>query len=391
MLTAFLIFSYCQALLFKNFMLQRIYIDNFRCLVNFELKVDSINLFLGSNGAGKSTVFEVLQKIQAFVSGDSKVEGIFKSADCTRWQTSQMQRFELGISGNGGSYKYELGIGHNRDRCRVEYERLWFDNQPLLRFELGEAQLYRDNHSEGPTYPFDWSQSMLPSLMPRNDNTKLTWFRERMARFIIVKIVPNLMVDESSQEEMRLASKMENYVSWYRYLSEDQGKVTELSNILKEVLDGFANFKFDRVSEQNLVLKLRFVGEPSNTRPIEYRLGELSDGQKMLIALYTLLHGTKSEDYTLCIDEPENFLALPEIQPWLTQLYDLCSNGQLQALLISHHPELINYLLASPIGYWFERQSNAPVRVKPISDEAANNSGLPVSELIARGWLNEPA
>lgn len=372
-------------------MLQRIYIDNFRCLVNFELKVDSINLFLGSNGAGKSTVFEVLQKIQAFVSGDSKVEGIFKSADCTRWQTSQMQRFELGISGNDGSYKYELGIGHNRDRCRVEYERLWFDNQPLLRFELGEAQLYRDNHSEGPTYPFDWSQSMLPSLMPRNDNTKLTWFRKRMARFIIVKIVPSLMVDESSQEEMRLVSKMENYVSWYRYLSEDQGKVAELSNILKEVLDGFTNFKFDRVSEQNLVLKLRFAGEISNTRPIEYRLGELSDGQKMLIALYTLLHGTKSEDYTLCIDEPENFLALPEIQPWLTQLYDLCSNGQLQALLISHHPELINYLLASPIGYWFERQSNAPVRVKQISDEVANNSGLPVSELIARGWLNESA
>ena len=397
MLTAFLIFSYCQALLFKNFMLQRIYIDNFRCLVNFELKVDSINLFLGSNGAGKSTVFEVLQKIQAFVSGDSKVEGIFKSVDCTRWQTSQIQHFELGISGNGGNYRYELAIGHelgispNRDKCRVEHEKLWFDDQPLLKFESGEAQLYWDNHSEGPKYPFDWSQSMLSSLMPRRDNTKLTWFRERIARFIIVKIVPCLMVDDSSQEEMRLASNTENYVSWYRYLSEDQGKVTELSNVLREVLDGFTNFKFDRVSEQNLVLKLRFSGESNSTKLIEYRLGELSDGQKMLIALYTLLHGTKSEDYTLCIDEPENFLALPEIQPWLTQLYDLCSNGQLQALLISHHPELINYLLASPIGYWFERQSNAPVRVKPISDEAANNSGLPVSELIARGWLNESA
>ncbi|MBF2065955.1 MAG: hypothetical protein IGS39_16270 [Calothrix sp. C42_A2020_038] len=28
---------------------------------------------------------------------------------------------------------------------------------------------------------------------------------------------------------------MENYVSWYRYLSEDQGKVAELWSILKEV------------------------------------------------------------------------------------------------------------------------------------------------------------
>lgn len=373
-------------------MLKRIYIDNFRCLVNFELDFDAINLFLGANGSGKSTVFEVLQKIQAFVSGDSKVEGIFKDADCTRWQNpQQIQRFELEILGNSGSYKYELGIGHNRDKCRVEYERLWFDNQPLLKFELGEVRLYRDNHSEGPQYPFDWSQSMLPSLMPRNDNTKLTWFRERMARFIIIQVVPSLMVDESKQEQMRLTPKMENFVSWYRYLSEDQGKVAEIGNILKDVLNGFNNFKFERVSEENVLLKLRFSGETDNIKPIEYRLGELSDGQKTLVALYTLIHGTKTEEYTVWIDEPENFLALPEIQPWLIEIYDLCNEGKLQSLLISHHPELINYLLASPIGYWFERQSNAAVRVKKISNEVAENSGLPVSELIARGWLNESA
>ena len=374
-------------------MLKRIYIDNFRCLVNFELDFDAINLFLGANGSGKSTVFEVLQKIQAFVSGDSKVEAIFKPADCTRWQTSQIQRFELEILGNGGSYTYQLGIDRNRDKCRVGHERLFFDNKPLLKFELGEVQLYRDDYTDGPKYQFDWSQSMLASLMPIKDNTKLTWFRERMARFIIVQVVPSLIVDESSQEQMRLTPKMENFVSWYRYLSEDQGKVAEIGNILRDVLDGFNNFKFERVSEDNLVLKLRFSGEKDNSKPIEYRLRELSDGQKTLVALYALIYGTKSEDYTLWIDEPENFLALPEIQPWLIELYDLCSesDGKLQALLISHHPELINYLLASPIGYWFERQSNAAVRVKRISNEVADNSGLPVSELIARGWLNESA
>ncbi len=212
-----------------------------------------------------------------------------------------------------------------------------------------------------------------------------------MSRFIIVRVMPSLMIDESNLEEISLTSQMENYVSWYRYLSEDQGKVAEVGNILREVIDGFKNFKFERVSEQSLVLKLRFSSGTDSTKVIDYRFGELSDGQKTLVALYTLIHGTKSEDYTLCIDEPENFLALPEIQPWLAQLYDLCSDGELQALLISHHPELINYLLASPIGYWFERQSNAPVRVKRIGSEISNDSALPVSELIARGWLNESA
>ena len=50
-------------------MLKRIYIDNFRCLVDFDLSLDEINLFLGPNGSGKSTVFDVLRKIQAFISG----------------------------------------------------------------------------------------------------------------------------------------------------------------------------------------------------------------------------------------------------------------------------------------------------------------------------------
>ena len=163
---------------------------------------------------------------------------------------------------------------------------------------------------------------MLPSLMPRNDNTKLTWFRERMARFIIVQVIPSLMVDESSQEQMRLTPQMENFVSWYRYLSEDQGKVAEIGNILRDVLDGFTHFKFERVSEDNSVLKLRFSGETDNSKLIEYCLGELSTGQKTLVALYALIYGTKSEDYTLWIDEPENFLALPEIQPWLIERKD---------------------------------------------------------------------
>jgi len=373
-------------------MLKRIYIDNFRCLVNFELSVNSINLFLGSNGSGKSTVFDVLRKIQAFVSGDGKVDAIFKSLDCTRWQTSLIQSFELEIEGEGGTYKYELAIEHDRDKDRnvkrtsVKYERLWFDNQPLLKFELGEVQLYRDNNSEVQKYPFDLFQSMLTLFVSKNDR-KLTWFKKRMERFIILQINPTMIFSKSNQEETRLSYRMGNYVSWYRYLSQDQGKIFELTTTLKEIFEGFAYFKFVDAGQGIRILKLLFSIDNDSNNLIEYKLGELSDGQRMLLALYTLIVCTKSEDYTLCLDEPENFLALPEIQPWLIQLYDLCSEQKTQALLISHHPVLIDYLLASPVGYWFERQSNTPVRVKRIGSD--NDTGLPISELVARGWLHD--
>ncbi|MDZ8026282.1 MAG: AAA family ATPase [Nostoc sp. DedQUE01] len=371
-------------------MLKRIYIDNFRGLVNFEMNFDSINLFLGGNGTGKSTVFDVLRKIQTFVSGDKTVEEIFESIDCTRWQTLPIQRFDLEINGNDGNYKYELAIEYKKRKCSILYENLLFNHQYLLKSEEGKVQLFRDDYSEGQNFETESSESII-SFMPYKEHTKIIWFKNRVKRFIIVQIIPSLMVDGSKQEEALLTSKMENFVSWYRYISQDQGKVAQLINILKGILDGFVSFKFDQYSEKYRTLKLRFSTSADRTKTIDYLFSELSDGQKVLIALYTLLYCSESEDYTLCIDEPENFLALPEIQPWLVQLYDLCSEQKIQALLISHHPELINYLLASPIGYWFERQSNAPVRVKKISNEVAENTGLPISELIARGWLYEPA
>jgi len=372
-------------------MLKRIYIDNYKSLVNFEVSLNEINLFLGVNGAGKSAVFEMLRKVKCLVAGDSKVIELFSFENCTRWQSSLLQTIELDIEGNGGAYQYKLTIEHDekREKARVIDERLHFNNKPLLVFEGGNAQLYRDNHSKGPKYPFDWSRSVLASILPRSDNTTLTWFKEWMDHLVVIQIIPSLMIQDSPKEETQPSDYFENFVSWYRQVSQDQGLAFKLMTELKEILPGFEYFKFERTGEKHRLLKAYFNSEGKNAS-VGYSFGELSDGQRMLITLYSLLHSFCSDTklpYTLCLDEPENFLALPEIQPWLVSLYDHCMDGDVQALLISHHPELINYLLASPVGYWFEQQSNRPTRVRSIS--ADNEDALAVSELVARGWLNE--
>ncbi len=366
-------------------MLKRIYIDNFRCFVNFELSVDSINLLLGPNGSGKSTVFDVLRNIQMFIGGD-KADDIFKPDDLTRWQTSPIQTFGLEIEGNEGTYKYELTIKHDpaRQHTRVNYEHLWLDGKPLLKFEAGQAQFYEDDHPTEPILflPSDWSRSVIAILS--TDYTPLDWFRERMKRFIIVQIDPMLMVGDSHREEAIPTAKMENFVSWYRYIYHTyQDNAAEIVAILREILDGFDDFKFIEVGEQRRFLALCFLSE-HNGHKSEYLFTELSDGQRVFIVLYALIYYARSKDYTLCIDEPENFLALSEIQPWLILLYDLCEDGELQALLVSHHPELIDYL-ASPAGHWFDSESNRPVQAKRITEDI--EGGIPISELVARGWL----
>ena len=88
----------------------------------------------------------------------------------------------------------------------------------------------------------------------------------------------------------------------------------------------------------------------------------------------------------MCIDEPENYLALPEIQPWLNTLFDQCSGADShgQAILISHHPALINYL-ASSSGYWFERANEGIIRLQSITDQ--QDTGLSLAKLIELGWI----
>ena len=366
-------------------MLIRVHIDNFRCFSDFEISVGPANLFLGPNGTGKSSIFEVLRKIQTVVRGDRKIRDIFSLAECTRWRKFPVQRFELDVRGNGGTYRYEIAVEPKERIMQIRHERLRFDNKPLMDFKSGNLQLYRDDHSRDKNFQFARDQSVLALLPAGEDNKLLTWFKKYMEqKLVILKIDPTAMVSDSKQEENRLSETMDNFVSWYRHISQDQGKVMEITGTLKEILKDFDNFRF---AEAGLgqILEAGFSDTSDNNRLIRYQFHELSDGQRVLIALYTLIYAVRSQGVTLCMDEPENFLALPEIQPWLLTLDEFCDNGEMQALLISHHPQLIDDMAVSS-GCWFERHDGS-VQVRRITEN--DQSGLPVSELVSAGWLHE--
>jgi energy-coupling factor transporter ATP-binding protein EcfA2 len=375
-------------------MLTRIYIDNFRCLVNFEVKIENnISLLLGGNGSGKTTVFNVLEKLQKFIIGNTKVSDLFPSSDLTRWETRSIQKFELDIKGNGGIYNYSLEIEHQGDYLpsRMRYESLSVDGQPLSKFSIqieqgkpvGQSTIYNDDPTrQGAFLPFvDWSRSVVGFVYERQENKKLTWFKKRIANFFIVQINPLSMGEESRQEDTHPVWDMSNYAAWYSYLSGDQGKIFNLTIKLREIIDGFDAFRNKPIGDAK-ILSLSF---PTLSEE-PYKLSEISDGQRVLIALYTLIYCAPDEDYTLCIDEPENYLALPEIQPWLSTVFDQCSGADShgQALLISHHPALINYL-ASSSGYWFERANQGIIRLQSITDQ--QDTGLSLAKLIELGWI----
>jgi AAA15 family ATPase/GTPase len=124
-------------------MLKKIYVDNFRCLVNFEVTLGDIALFLGHNGSGKSSVLDVLYRLKQLVSGDVRdVNLLFPQETLSRWYESDEQKFELAVEGPiGAVFEYRLVVDHDRsqNRCRVVEEKLMADGKFLYRSERGQA------------------------------------------------------------------------------------------------------------------------------------------------------------------------------------------------------------------------------------------------------------
>ena len=242
-------------------MLKQLYIDNYRAFVNFTLAFQPRQLLLGRNGTGKSSVLEVLRGLRRLVVESVPLDAVFVADTLTRWQTRPKQTFELEVQRDQVTYCYRLEVEHGDGprRSRILLESLHVDGQPLFAFREGEVQLYRDGGSQGPTYTFDWHRSALATIQPRGDNTKLTWFKERLERIYAVRIdAPNIA--PSSDVETRFPNEsLTDFVAWYRYASGDVRRLAALLKDLQNVLPGLENLTLESLGRNTKLLKVEFA------------------------------------------------------------------------------------------------------------------------------------
>jgi ATPase subunit of ABC transporter with duplicated ATPase domains len=147
-------------------------------------------------------------------------------------------------------------------------------------------------------------------------------------------------------------------------------------------MDGFQALRFSS-SEEDGVRKLRAEFLSPGKKRVSYSISELSDGQRCLIVLYMILHFTINRGDTVFIDEPDNYIALREIQPWLLAAEEAVEEHHGQLILISHHPETLNQW-ALDCGLRFYREENGFVRTEKFKPDP--DGTLQPAELIARGW-----
>jgi energy-coupling factor transporter ATP-binding protein EcfA2 len=368
-------------------MITRLYATNYRCLVNFEFKPTSKQLIIGRNGVGKSTVLDVLAMIRDIAVRGLPCEGYLVGKTRTRWQDVGEQRFELDVTGNGGDYRYTLVVDEvGPARPRIKQETLEFNGKLLFRFLEGRIGLFSDLQKAKPSveFPFDWHRSGLATVeVGRKDNLRLSWFKRWLERLVQVQINPWAMSARSESESPYPAKDLSNFADWYRHLRQESGNaIFEAMVSLREAIPGLEALDAKEAGLDVRVLQASLRSPKGRDHNAPFPFTELSEGQRALIALYVLLYCAVAEDSLLLIDEPDNFIALAEIQPWLVSLLDRVDDRNGQVILVSHHPELLDQL-ASQGGILLERPNGGETRIVPFTP---NDSGLKPSEIIARGW-----
>ena len=370
-------------------MLERLIVDNYKCLLNFELILDEMSLLLGPNGTGKSAVLEVVSALRKLVRGEAKVtdDEVFPTSTLTRWQDRNVQAFELWVGLDTDVFQYRVEVEHDRRKhlARIIREVLAVADMPLFVFEMGVVRLYRDDHSEGPTFHSDWSESALARVVAQDDNQRLCRFVDFLRGVVVCALHPPAIRGESRAEVPTLAHDASDYADWFRHIVQERPDLHQpyIDRLKMTLNGGFGSMRLEQVGKETRDVVASFDAPKDGSR-YELRLDELSDGQRALTVLYGLVDLAQGPDHALFLDEPDNYLALREIQPWLVALEDAVGDKVRQALICSHNPEIIDYL-GTECGIFLAKQETGIVTVaKPELNDPGG--GLKLSEIVARGW-----
>src|SRR5206468_4011440 len=120
-------------------------------------------------------------------------------------------------------------------------------------------------------------------------------------------------------------------------VSNDLDRAVALLDLLQDVWPDLQSLVLEDVGLNTKAFRLRFEGMKE---PLFF--SQLSDGEKALIGRYMVRVALATgAAQTVLIDEPDNYVGLPELQPWVLSLQALLDETH-QAIIISHHPEILS-------------------------------------------------
>lgn len=353
-------------------MLKRLYVDNFRSLVNFDLRPERVNLIVGKNGAGKSNFCEAMRALSQLASGESPAV-VLTPDSLPWWDTRNVQRFEVTyIDEAKAVFDYAIAVRHVVGQPpRIEEESLSVGGRPLLTFTKGMVTLPRLTKP----IPFDGRQSILAMGLGLDDAA--IGFAKALIQLRTFRLNPWAFEVASAVEAPLLHVDGSNLVSVLRGWSQnDPESFLGWRTAVKAMMPHLEDVKLRELSPGSRALvgtKLR------GGREIGLSLLNFSEGERCLLALHAIA-GMTANTRVIALDEPDNFLSLNEIQPIFRRFtIDRDDSAESQLFVVTHHPGAIDYL-ATYATWMFTKNEEGLTRVNRMVFD--HSKDFPASEEI---------
>ena len=356
-------------------MIQRLYINNFRCLENFELKIQGMPsaLLIGKNGAGKSTIASALEVLQKISRGINRMRDLEKlklisPKDFARGRSDVPIRFEIEVLLEDKLYKYILAfdLPEKFKELRVFEEQLLVAGDPIYSRKEAQVTLHISSQNREAQFLLDWHLVALPVIQEQSQTDPLHIFKTWLARTIILAPIPSLMTGDSNGETLEPKRDGSNFGEWVSgLLSRYPAAYTQVDKYLREVMPDIQDFLNELIGKDSKSMIVRFEANNANLS-VDFK--DLSDGEKCFFLCAVVLAANKSYGPLFCFwDEPDNYISLSEVGDFVTSLRR-SFQGNSQILVTSHNPEAIRKF-SNENTFVLDRKSHLePTLVRLLSD-----------------------
>jgi predicted ATPase len=406
-------------------MIQRLKIENFKSIEKAELKLGSLNIFLGTNASGKSNVFDALRVLQGIGYGftvDEILNGKPKSAASEVWdairggsanalrktvpsapsESVDTIRFEVDTVIDAFSNKLiEYSVGLSAHLGTIREERLCFDHKEVYtsapiqndpRAAVFQVRYLPGRQGRAPHFEFEKSRAVLQQLSKKDAISKP---HERLIRALTSALTnmqrldpqPTTLRDYAqASSARRMGEHGENFSALVRSICDDPKTKAAYLTWLQELNPT----EVDDVSvlEGALNEPLFAIQERGRTFPAPV----LSDGTLRFAAIAAAFFQPELPQI-LTIEEIENGIHASRVRLLIEMLRSQAERDNVQIMVTTHSPIVLAWMRPEEYQHVFyckRNQTTGASEIKPLTEiEDFINivSKQPISDLFAEGWM----
>ena len=355
----------------------RLQVHGFRRLRHLDLPLSPLNVLIGANGVGKTSILEVMRLLAA--SADGRLQDTTAAAGgLTSLMThdfNEPMRFMLTRPvEHEETFEYALRLQPGKLAYGIPLESLTAkDNAKFIESQGGDIGYYDDKAEKlSPTWthkPLETSLAQVPRMFQEPENFRAALSSSTFYHALNVSMNAPVRLPQAMQPALSPGQNGENLVSCLYFLRETaKDRFEAIEDTMHAVFPGFECMNFPPVAAGALALAWREhpYSQPSYAH-------QLSEGTLRFLWLVTLLQSPELPTVTL-IDEPEVSLH-PEMLSLLAELFREAAM-RTQLIVATHSDRLVRFLDPSEL-------------VVCDLDESGGTTATRANDMELDAWLEE--